>query len=299
LLKLANEHLEKNNCDAAISYFDQYLKKDPTNLDVHYKRGVCLIKTKQFEKAKSDFLLLEKNKFIEGDVNFHLALVYIMFEDYELAETYINKQIAKNDILKCHYIKATILLAENKNQAALDEFNYFINVETNFSDAYAYRALCFIYMNEFALAKMDLKKSLSMSTTPDNQYVMGCFNYYVELNYSEALKYFQNAIQMNYPLKDIKVYELACQIHLGNVQVEDDLKTLIETNYKSCAVIGQAYMGAENYIKAEYYLSKAIQLNYKTAGIYLLLAACQMDLNPNNCEAFISNIEKSWELDSS
>jgi tetratricopeptide (TPR) repeat protein len=303
LLKLANQQIEYNNCKEAIQYLDLFLEKEPDNLDVHRKRGLCLMETKQFAKAKSDFLLLEEKNSLEGDVYYHLAIIYTFSNDLGKADYYINKQMKMNDFLMCHYIKACILMGAEKNQDALKEFDYFISNETNFSYAYTYRALCYTYLGEFALADKDLKQTMAMGITADNQYAMGVFMYIAESNYAEALKYFQKSKRMDFLDLQASVFERACQIHLDQTFESNtsngDLDALIMKNPRFSSMIGHAYLIKDKYTKADVYFSNAIQLKFESHEVFLLKAICQMQLNPQDCEIYSTFIQKAWKMDSS
>lgn len=301
LLKLANEQINNHDWNEAIAYFDKYLKKDPSNLDVHYKRGMCLIESKQFEKAILDFELLEQNNYTADDVNYYLAVAHSLINHLEIGEKYINKQIEVNDFLKCHYIKASILLSMGNYHSAIEEFNYFISKETTLSNAYAFRGLCYTFIGESALAYKDLNQSLSMEITAENQFAKGCFLYISELNYSEALKYFQKAIRLDFPDVRARVFERACLVHLDKPFESNEsfgnLDSLINTNPKFSAMVGHAYLMKRKYQMADSYFSNAIRLNYEVPEVYILKALCEMELDPENCDAFMYSIEKSWELD--
>lgn len=83
--------MEVNNYDSAIHYLAEAAAEDPGNIEVIFNRGLCYFEEKQFDKAREDFIFVNRKR--NGKASLMLAKTEARLNRPELAVKYLREHL--------------------------------------------------------------------------------------------------------------------------------------------------------------------------------------------------------------
>ncbi len=160
---LGTMHLDAENYEPALHYFDQALQVHPKLALAYTNRGRVHMHYQQYEQALREFntaLGIDPRSFRDwanrGDVYFHLGQYQQALHDYDTALK------IKPEYVKVHNNKGIIYLTIKQHNQALDAFNLAIQYDSTYSAAYVNRGQVYSEIQRLPDACQDWAKACQL-----------------------------------------------------------------------------------------------------------------------------------------
>ena len=228
--------------DKAIENFSKGIELNSSDPDLYFERGRTYGRLGNYIKSIADYLTVEELD-PDYDVSLYnnLAIGYENLNDYDKALEVYGRAIKMDSTYSFAYKNRADLYSQNlnDNDSALLEYNKLIELEPEESDNYYYRGRFYAdYLEDYEKAIEDLSKAIELDPSDANYY------------YKRADYYVFN-----------KMYNKSITDHFKSADLDSTYNAYV--NYK----VGEIYyLNLKDYLKAEKYLSKAIELEYKDSA---------------------------------
>ena len=202
ILDNALQTLHRGEFTEALHLFNMVLLFDANNKVAQIKRALCYMYIGKLKSAKAILAQMLENGENDPEVYFHLAELYKINLNYEIALTFLVKALEIDNNNTNYLFMAAELCYLQKDY---DEAYYFINkaiIESPFrKDLYYWRALIFVKYNKPQIALGDLNKALSIDEHYADAYRLRahCKMLLGDIeNYLKDLKLAQNVADYNH-----------------------------------------------------------------------------------------------------
>jgi len=163
-LQMASIDLMENNMDAAEQHLTQALKVDPKDSKLKAAIADFYAKKGKFEQAEQLYKEAIQSAEKPEDYEAQLANFYFDFGKFDLAKAELEKVTKKNDKnATATLVKAKFLLAEGKNQEALDMVSGLIRDYPKWGELFYVKALAHSNLKDFKLAKESLLEAIKFN----------------------------------------------------------------------------------------------------------------------------------------
>ena len=163
ILDNALQTLHRGDFTEALHLFNMVLLFDSSNKVAQTKRALCYMYMGKLKTAKDILAKLLEQGENDAEVYFHLAELYKINLNYDVALTFVVKALELENNSCTYLLMATELCYLQKDY---EEAFHFINkaiVQSPFKkDLYYWRALVFVKFNKPAIAISDLNKAISL-----------------------------------------------------------------------------------------------------------------------------------------
>ena len=139
-----------------------------------------------------------------------LVDLLIDMEDYDLAESYIEKYSSYGKVVSFLNSKARIYFRKKEYQKAIDELDELIKYDKNNAESYYFKGLIQNIKGEFEKASDNIQTALGLNPLPAKYYAQLAISYSGLKKYEEAMLFVKEAIEIE--PNDLNYKELASEI---------------------------------------------------------------------------------------
>ena len=256
--------------DKAIEDFTKGIELNSSDSDLYFQRARSYSSLNNYIKSIADYLTAEEID-PEFDVALYnnLAVAYKNLNDYEKALEVYGKAIKMDSTYSRAYRNRAKLYSNDldDNESALLDYNKSIELDPE-DYSYYYRGVFYAdYLEDYEKAIADLSKAIELDPSDANYY------------YKRADYYVLN-----------KMYEKSITDHFKSADLDSTYKAYV--NYK----VGEIYyLNLKDNLKAEKYLSKAIELEYVDTASALNLRGYNNMIQGDNKKA-LDDFNQAIEL---
>ena len=215
-----------NNKKDAIKEFDEAIKYNDKNADVHNYKAHCLMILGNYEQAIDSYILsinLNKKKFsIINDGNFSIGYCYTKIKKFKEALKFfdISRNINENEI-KNIYIKGIESCEEGKGEESLINFySKYKDLSAKFIDLNFYTGICNIELGKYNDAIKNFDNCNKYDKKFSESYYKKGIIYSMQNKSNEAIEQFEKAIFYN---DKISEYKEALQIEKEKIEKNKSL----------------------------------------------------------------------------
>ena len=183
-----NALFEQGKYDEAITFFRDFLEKNPTAYQVRFNIGNCYREKNELDAAQQEFeAVLEKANMEEGPEALKVQAkalaaigeLYVKRDDIQKAREYFTQSLERNpqdEILA--YNVGEILFSNAKMDEALEYFTMAATIKPNWAEAFLKLGYVHLNKTDYEKAKENFKKFLELDPDhPQAQSVIGILDY--------------------------------------------------------------------------------------------------------------------------
>lgn len=300
LFYLGSIYYATNNYDSAIYYYNSFLNYNPPNIDILFNLGKLYYLKNQFDTS---ILYLKEVIDIKPyflDAYSILANAYLQTGNKEEAMTTFEDLIKIDPDNKMAVTKVMENYSDKKKFDKMKELIMYLMKQNsiNLNDLARY-AILLIKNGDLDFALDVLNYILSVQPEFIEGYVYIGYIFEQKLMFSEAIKYYENALEIN--PNNIEIYFLIGDVYeLINdykkaYEIYQDVLEIDKNNFKAIFKCGVVQEKLKNFEKAEEFLLKAISLNPEDATVLNYLGYLYAERNIKIAEAK-KFIEKALSL---
>lgn len=303
----ANELMEKDRYDEALTMVDKAAKrsklKPPDLAQIHRFRGYILVNKGLTEQGAAELQLsldqhgLDRNA--EQVTTYSLAQLYTQLGQYDRALALIDTwfQTAENPKPDAYYLKAMILVQQEKPEAALEPAKIAIDSSPSPRESWVQLlAAIYIQLRDYPNVAATLEQLINMSPNKKQYWVqLAAVQHHLEWD-AKASATLRLADQASLLTEDKEFRQLARLLFLRDQPyqcakiVEDAVaKGVIKADADSFKLISNCYIAARETDRALEPLTKAAELS-PTGDMYMLLG--QMHLQRDRFGPAIDVLQK-------
>nr|WP_276020149.1 tetratricopeptide repeat protein [Acetivibrio straminisolvens] len=262
--------------DEAIKCYDKAIQLCPTDFYVYYNKALTVFETGKTEEAIE---LLDKALEIEPDyLDAITSKGYCLNElgEYEKAIACFDTAIKKYPKEPYAYVcKATSLYYLGKYDEALKECDKAIQLKYTYPDSYICKAKILSEKGDFEEARKLCDEFLALAEDASIHDMKGK-TYLYEYNYSEALKHFDKAIEVDPLYEDSYINKIYCLYQQKNykkcIEFAANTQSIFPNSEDIPWYIGDCYSVQQESEKAIEYYKKAHEINPENIGIITSIA---------------------------
>ncbi|KMT22089.1 tetratricopeptide repeat protein [Clostridium cylindrosporum] len=255
----------------SVKYLTDAIRRDGSNAEYYYHRGMDYIQLMEYSDAIVDFTMgIKINSGNSSEFYFSRGYSYLSLKEYENAIRDFDKLIELGVNTKsAYYNKATAYLNMNMYSEAILCLNKVIEEDESFQGAFYDRAFCYKQLGDYEKAIVDYEKALEINPKYDAFYYELTRVYFDKGDFDKVLETLDRAEKSNpnWPYKTF-AYTLKGDIYYNKKHNLDD--------------------SIENY-------TKSIDLS-PTAYAYIQRGRCYQD--KNEYELSIKDFDFALEIDS-
>ncbi len=199
-----------NNKKDAIKEFEEALKYNENNADIHNYKAHCLMIIGNYEDAIESYIksinLNEKKFSILNDGNFSIGYCYYKKQKYEEAMKYFhNSKKVNEEEIKNLYIKGIESCNEGKAEESLIKFNNkYRDLSVKFIDLNFYNGLCNLELGKYAEAINNFENCNKYDKKFSESYFKIGIIYSIQNKSKEAIEQYEKAILYNNTIPEYK-----------------------------------------------------------------------------------------------
>ena len=287
-IRLGYAQLSARLNEEAKKTFENAKKIFPLDSEVLTGMGMALYRLEDFEKARVEFTKAFSIDAHNMNALFLTATIDVMLGDFERAETRLSLlvKVMPNSPHFYEYAKLKFLKQDYKSAKSYAQIS--VKMNKKFLPAY-------ILLAEICQAEFDMEASLSWLNKAEEEELFSEALYLTKANicmYSEdfvsALATYQKVLEYEQN-KTIDMKILICRLLLDNIENQDTIiDALLAENDKEMdnerkavgfMLGGVWYYKHQNFVLAEEYFRKALQITLKLPVVYYLLAKIYQEMN--------------------
>ena len=264
-LKDAYNFLVKGNLQKAKKITENYLIKNPKDLNALQILSAVFFQSKDFENAKLVLERLIEINSSNAQIHNNYALALFNLSEFENALACLNKAIKiDKNYAEAYYNRGNVFLKLQNRESALKSFDHAIELKPDYKIALNNKGNLLKDIGKLDEALLSYQKAIKIKPiNPDE--INNCGNIYFEMErYDDALNYFTTAIKIN-PNFYQAHYNLGKVLNkLGNKnKAIESYKNSIQINDKferSFFNLGSIYLEQKNYSEAKNCFEKVLDI---------------------------------------
>ena len=299
-----------NNKKDALKEFEEALKYNNKNADIHNYKAHCLMILGNYEQAIESYIQsinLNEKKFSRiNDGNFSIGYCYVKMNKYEDAIKYfdISRKINENEI-KNIYLNGIQSCNEGKAEESLIKFNYvYRDLSSKFLDLNFYNGICNMELGKYPEAIKNFDNCNKYDKKFSESYFKKGIIYSMQNKSKEAIDQFEKAIYCNNKIQEYKeaLQKEKEKIHKDNNNNEDkdikhnktEEKNIIEENNKKNTIEDN---NKKNTIEESNKKENDFYLKKTSSGLkYDIIEEDNDNDNDNDSIECLQNMDKKEEL---
>ncbi len=234
-LNISGDRLfDKGDVEGSISEFQQALKLDPTNINVHNSLGVCYGLMGDYEKAKMEF-----NSAIALDADevmpwYNLGFTSMLTGDrHKALDLFLKANALDQNVFEVAFQTGRLLMEMEQPESGKKFLEHAAKLEPESGAAFRYLGECYMAISEVAAAIRAYKKAIKHNPSDAASLsAMGCLFDEQEENPEIALMFCQESVRLS-PENGLFRYRLG-QLYLKQDRLADALK-----QFKKAELLGQ------------------------------------------------------------
>jgi len=225
---------EKGDIEGSIEEFEQALKLDPSNINVHNSLGVCYGLTGDYEKAKLEFqsaLKLNSNEVMPW---YNLGFTSMLNGNRNKAlDLFLKANTINQDVFEVAFQTGRLLLDIGQPESGKNFLRHAARLKPKSGAAFRYLGDCYTNIGDIDAAIAAYKKAIKRNPSDAASLsAMGCLFDQQEENPDIALMFCQESVQLS-PENGVFRYRLG-RLYLKQNRLNDALR-----EFKKAAFLGQ------------------------------------------------------------
>ena len=228
-LNISGDRLfEKGNIKGSIEEFQQALKMDPANVNVHNSLGVCYGLLGKYEKAELEFRSTVKLAHTEVMAWYNMGFIHMLNGDrHKALDLFFKANAINQDVFEVNFQTGRLLMELNQPESGKKFLKRAAVLEPASGAAYRYLGECYAQIGKVDAAVAAYKKAIKYNPSDAASLsAMGCLFAEQEENPDIALMFCKESIQLA-PDNGLFRYRLG-QLYHRQDRLDEALKELKE-----------------------------------------------------------------------
>ena len=215
---------EKGEINGSIKEFQQALKMDPANINVHNSLGVCYGLLGEYDKAELEFKSTVKLDHAEVMAWYNMGFIQMLNGDrHKALDLFFKANAINQDVFEVNFQTGRLLMELNQPESGKKFLNRAAALEPASGAVYRYLGECYSQIGKFDAAVAAYKKAIKHNPSDAASLsAMGCLFAEQEENPDIALVFCQESIQLA-PENGLFRYRLGQLYHRQN-RLDDALE---------------------------------------------------------------------------
>lgn len=224
-LNISGDQLfDKGDINGSIEEFQQALKMDPTNINVHNSLGVCYGLLGEYEKAKLEFNSAVRLNHAEVMAWYNMGFIYMLNGDrHKALDLFFKANAINQDVFEVNFQTGRLLMELNQPGSGKKFLKRAAALEPTSSAVFRYLGECYTQLGNADAAIAAYKKAIKNNPSDAASLsAMGCLFAEQEENPDIALMFCKESVQLA-PQNGLFRYRLGQLYHRQN-RLDDALK---------------------------------------------------------------------------
>ncbi|MGD2099812.1 MAG: tetratricopeptide repeat protein [Desulfobacterales bacterium] len=228
-LNISGDQLfEKGDINGSINEFQQALKMDPANINVHNSLGVCYGLMGKYEKAKLEFKAAVKLDHAEVMAWYNMGFIHMLKGNrHEALDLFLKANAINQDVFEVNFQTGRLLMELNQPESSKKFLNRAAALEPTSSAVFRYLGECYTQIGNVNAAVAAYKKAIKYNPSDAASLsAMGCLFAEQNENPEIALMFCEESVQLA-PENGLFRYRLG-QLYYRQNRLNDALKACKE-----------------------------------------------------------------------
>ncbi|MBW2515949.1 MAG: tetratricopeptide repeat protein [Deltaproteobacteria bacterium] len=224
-LNISGDQLfDKGDINGSIEEYQQALKMDPTNTNVHNSLGVCYGLLGEYEKAKLEFNSAVRLNHTEVMAWYNMGFIHMLAGDrYKALDLFFKANAINQDVFEVNFQTGRLLMELNQPESGKKFLERAAALEPTSGAAFRYLGECYTQIGNADAAVAAYKKAIKYNPSDAASLsAMGCLFAEQEENPEIALMFCKESIQLA-PENGLFRYRLG-QLYYRQNRLDDALK---------------------------------------------------------------------------
>lgn len=228
-LNISGDQLfEKGDINGSIEEFQQALKMDPTNINVHNSIGVCYGLLGEYEKAESEFISTVRLNHAEVMAWYNMGFIHMLNGDrHKALDLFFKANAINQDVFEVNFQTGRLLIELNQPESGKKFLKRAAVLEPTSGAVFRYLGECYTHIGKVDAAVAAYKKAIKYNPSDAASLsAMGCLFAEQEEDPDIALMFCKESVQLA-PENGLFRYRLG-QLYHRQDRLDDALKELKE-----------------------------------------------------------------------
>ena len=228
-LNISGDQLfDKGDINGSIEEFQQALKMDPTNINVHNSLGVCYGLLGEYDKAQLEFNSAVKLNHAEVMAWYNMGFIQMLNgERHKALDLFFKANAINQDVFEVNFQTGRLLMELNQPESGKKFLQRAADLEPNSGAVFRYLGECYMQIGKAGAAVAAYKKAIKHNPSDAASLsAMGCLFAEQEENPDIALMFCKESIQLA-PQNGLFRFRLGQLYHRQN-RLDDALKEVKE-----------------------------------------------------------------------
>ena len=180
-------YYNKHNYEAAILDFSMSIQYNPTDHNAYYYRGLSNVYNFNYVNGKKDYTKVIELDPKNFDAYYGRGYIYLMQFDYEAAkQDYSQAILIKPGSTDGYISRAYVELINGDNDGAIADYSKAIGLKTDFYDGYYSRGFAYLNKGNYEASIRDYNKAVALKPDSTNGYISLIFASVANKSFSKA-----------------------------------------------------------------------------------------------------------------